>query len=91
MFINDANLLSLSLNVEGIYHCENFVKSQQVTKIICSGEVIEDIVFVDTNKGFAVQVCRDISGNILTINGNDVSHRIIYGDFEVVLKEVISQ
>ena len=87
MFLDDTNLIAKSVDTDGIFHCENPAKSSMVNKIICSGEEVFDIVFVDVNKGFAIQVTKTLDGQIVVVDGS-ISHRIIYGEFEVISKEL---
>ena len=87
MFLDDTNLIAKSIDTDGVFHFENIAKSSKVNKIICSGEEVFDILFVDVNKGFAIQVTKTLDGQIVVVDGL-ISHRIIYGEFEVLLKEL---
>lgn len=87
MFIDDSNLLTLSMNTHGIYHVSNHAKNHQIDKIMCSGEIVKDLVFLDVSKGFAIQTCKDINGHIQLLNDSEICYKIIYGDFKVILKE----
>lgn len=80
----DANLVDKSKFEEGIFHASN--NNFDIECVKHNGKDIDNVVFVDVNKGIAIVNCKAIGGSLMIIDERVVSE-LIYGDFEVHFKD----
>ncbi|OTU51869.1 hypothetical protein CAT36_07550 [Acinetobacter pittii] len=80
--LDDANLISQAINVDGVYHVEVRKSTSGPKKVLLDGEDCKYVIFADTNKGYLIRHKTTIDGRVVTV-GDEPVFEILFGKVEV--------
>ncbi|MDV8150433.1 hypothetical protein R5L37_01455 [Acinetobacter pittii] len=83
--LDDANLISQAINVDGVYHVDVVKSTNGPKKVLLDDEECKYVIFADTNKGYLIRHKATIDGRVITV-GNEPVFEILFGKVEVKLR-----
>jgi len=87
--LDDGNLITQAINVDGVYHVE-VRKKNGPNKVLLDGGECKFVIFADTNKGYLIRHKTTMDGRLVTV-GNEPAFEILFGKVEVIFNGMEQQ